>query len=138
LALAGRLGGKLKGGEVIELIGDLGSGKTAFVKGMAAGMGSKDQVSSPSFTLSNQYRAKKLSLYHFDFYRLDEPGILEEELREVVQDDKAVVVIEWPQIVEADLPAERLIIHIKVLSENSRQFTFNYPQKLSDIVESLK
>src|SRR6185312_5854101 len=74
--VAMKIGRKLQGGEVIELISDLGGGKTTFVRGLAKGMGSQDTVRSPSFTLSNEYRSGKLTLYHFDFYRLEDPGIM--------------------------------------------------------------
>lgn len=118
--LAERLGRKLRGGEVIELISDLGGGKTTFVRGLARGRGSADAVSSPSFTLRNEYRAGQLTLYHFDFYRLAEPGIVQRELEEVLADPQAVTVIEWADIVEAVLPAERLTIRIQTTGENTR------------------
>lgn len=119
---------------MIELVSDLGGGKTAFVRGLARGMGSKDQVSSPSFTISNIYKGPKLTLYHFDFYRLDEPGIMRDELAEVLADRQAVTAIEWADIVEDVLPAERLTIHIKVSGENSREFSFSYPPSLAYLV----
>lgn len=126
-----RIGHKLRGGEVIELTSDLGGGKTAFVRGLAKGMGSTDPVHSPSFTLSNQYRAGKLTLHHFDFYRLNEPGIMERELAEVLEDPQAVAVIEWGGIAETVLPPGRLVIHIKPTGETSRQFNFSCPNNLS-------
>lgn len=132
--LAARIGGQLKGGEVIELVSDLGGGKTTFVRGLAAGMGSHDQVSSPTFTLSNEYAAGKLTLRHFDFYRLSEPGIMRNELSEVLADPAAVTVIEWAGIVEDVLPAERLTIRITVTGETSRRFTFEYPTELAYLI----
>src|SRR6185295_7699766 len=107
LDLAARIGQNLKGGEVIELISDLGGGKTAFVKGLVSGMGSKDRVSSPSFTLSNQYSGNGLLLHHFDFYRLEEPGIMKQELAEILEDSNSVVAIEWAVVIEDVLPVER-------------------------------
>ena len=130
LVLAAGIGSKLHGGEVIELISDLGGGKTAFVRGLAQGMGSSDHVRSPSFTLGNQYRAESLTLYHFDFYRLTQPGIMRQELAEIIEDPEAVVAVEWAEIVEAVLPAERLTITIKATGENSREFSIEYPEKL--------
>ncbi|HEY5442299.1 MAG TPA: tRNA (adenosine(37)-N6)-threonylcarbamoyltransferase complex ATPase subunit type 1 TsaE [Candidatus Saccharimonadales bacterium] len=121
----------MRGGEVIELVSDLGAGKTAFVRGLVAGLGSLDTVHSPSFTLSNQYRAKDLTLYHFDFYRLKEAGIMRDELAEVLADPKAVVAVEWPDIIEDVLPAQRLSITIKPTGINDREFTFSYPDNLS-------
>jgi len=64
--------------EIIELRSDLGGGKTTFTQGLAAGAGSKDAVSSPTFTLKKIYRAGELHIYHYDFYRLNEPGILKD------------------------------------------------------------
>lgn len=124
----------MRGGEVIELISDLGGGKTTFARGLAHGMGSKDNVHSPSFTLNNQYQADKLTLYHFDFYRLFEPGIMRDELAESLADPEAVVVVEWGKIVEDVLPAKRLTVRIRVLEENRRELTFNYPDSLSYLI----
>jgi len=124
----------MRGGEVIELVSDLGGGKTTFVRGLAAGLGSGDAVRSPSFTLSNQYKSGKLTLYHFDFYRLFEPGIMRDELTEVLADPEAAVVIEWGKIIEDVLPAERLTIRIKVTGKTGRQFTFSYPDRLKYLI----
>jgi tRNA threonylcarbamoyladenosine biosynthesis protein TsaE len=125
-----RIGRKLRGGEVIELVGDLGAGKTTFVRGLAEGISSRDMVSSPSFTLSNEYRSETLTLHHFDFYRLQEPGIMERELSEVLEDSQAVAVIEWGGIAEAVLPPGRLTVRIKPTGETSREFMFSCPNNL--------
>jgi tRNA threonylcarbamoyladenosine biosynthesis protein TsaE len=130
LALAAQIGAKLRGGEVIALASDLGGGKTAFVQGLARGMGSSDVVHSPSFTLSNQYRAGKLTLYHFDFHRLDQPGIMSDELAEILTDERAVVAVEWADIVAAVLPPGHLTITIKSTGDTSRQLEFTYPEQL--------
>lgn len=129
LRLAAAVGRKLRGGEVIELVSDLGGGKTTFVRGLAKGTGSKDLVSSPSFTLSNQYKAGPLTLYHFDFYRLSEPGIMRDELAEVLADPQAVVIVEWANVVERVLPAKRLTITMKATSVTARELTFTYPEQ---------
>ena len=97
-------------------------------------MGSKDAVRSPSFTLSNQYRAGDLTLYHFDFYRLTEPGIMRDELTEVLADPQAVVAVEWADIVESVLPDEKLTITIKSTGETERQFDITYPEKLAYLI----
>jgi tRNA threonylcarbamoyladenosine biosynthesis protein TsaE len=131
LELGARIGRELRGGETIELISDLGGGKTAFVRGLAKGLGSLDTVRSPSFTLSNQYQAGKLTLYHFDFYRLKQPGIMRDELAEVLENPQAIVAVEWPEIVENILPSEHLTIQIKAIGENARQFNFSYPENLT-------
>jgi tRNA threonylcarbamoyladenosine biosynthesis protein TsaE len=122
LDLAALLGSLLKGREVIELVSDLAGGKTTFVKGLASGIGSEDQVSSPTFTLSNVYKGPELTLHHYDFYRLGEAGIMGDELAEVLEDDKAVTVVEWANIVNDVLPTDRLTIRITVTGEEWRQY----------------
>jgi tRNA threonylcarbamoyladenosine biosynthesis protein TsaE len=126
--VAKKLGQKLRGGEIIELISDLGGGKTTFIRGLAKGAGSHDRVRSPSFTLANQYRTSKLTLYHFDFYRLDDPGIIVRELAEVLADPKAIVVIEWAKVVAHLLSKPHLVIHLKQTDENERYIIFDYPK----------
>jgi len=126
------IGKQLKGGEIIELVSDLGGGKTTFVRGMAKGAGSNEKVASPSFTISKVYKAGRLTIYHFDFYRLSDPGVVEYELLDVAGAPDTVTVIEWPIIIEHDLPADRLIAEFKLgASENMRQLIFNYPKSLS-------
>jgi tRNA threonylcarbamoyladenosine biosynthesis protein TsaE len=105
------LGSRLRGGEVIALVSDLGGGKTAFVRGLAAGLGSTDHVASPTFTISREYKAGNLTLYHFDFYRLQEPGVVAAELEEFIDDPTAVVAIEWGAIVEEVLPENKIIVN---------------------------
>lgn len=120
-ALAERLGDRLKGGEVIELIGDVGAGKTTFVRGLAKGLAVVEDIQSPSFTISRQYDARnKLRLLHYDFYRLKEPGIMSEELTEAVNDPRNVVVIEWAASVSEVLPKDRLVLSIKVSGDTGR------------------
>lgn len=137
LELAAQVGSKLRGGETIVLVSDLGGGKTVFVRGLAQGMGSTDTVHSPSFTLSNQYHADKLTLHHFDFYRLDEPGIMREELAEILQDMQSVVVIEWANIVQDVLPEQRLTIHISATGDTKRALLFKYPKRLQYLLPQL-
>jgi tRNA threonylcarbamoyladenosine biosynthesis protein TsaE len=135
--LAAQLGKQLKGGEVIELISDLGGGKTAFVRGLARGLGSVDKVASPTFTLSREYYSQGLTLHHYDFYRLQEAGVMQHELQEAIHDPAGVVVIEWADAVAGVLPRERLSITIKATGETTRDLTFAYPQDLGYLVEGL-
>ncbi|HEX5744437.1 MAG TPA: tRNA (adenosine(37)-N6)-threonylcarbamoyltransferase complex ATPase subunit type 1 TsaE [Candidatus Saccharimonadales bacterium] len=125
-----KIGHKLRGGEAIELIGDLGAGKTAFVRGLAKGMGSDDTVRSPSFTISNRYRSGKLTMHHFDFHRLDGPGIIKRELAEILSDPRAVAVVEWGDAVRDVLPRKHLAIRITATGDESRDFEFSYPDSL--------
>jgi tRNA threonylcarbamoyladenosine biosynthesis protein TsaE len=131
LRLAAAIGRKLRGGEVIELLSDLGGGKTTFTRGLVEGAGSQDTVSSPSFTLMNQYQAGKLTIYHFDFYRLQEAGIMREELEEALSNKGAAVVVEWADVVQDVLPGERLTIKITSVGEMERRLEFSYLEKLN-------
>jgi tRNA threonylcarbamoyladenosine biosynthesis protein TsaE len=133
-ALAAEVGKRLKGGETIELVSDLGGGKTAFVRGLARGMGSLDHVASPTFTISREYRADKLVLHHFDFYRLHEPGILTAELSEIIEDPESVVAVEWSDIVRHVLPEKRLTIKLVLVGETIRQLQFSYPKELAYLI----
>ncbi len=101
--IAASVGHQLMGGEVIQLIGDVGAGKTTFVRGLAMGMGSTNRVSSPTFTVSNVYKTPKLALHHYDFYRITDSAIMQNELYEVINDENKVVVLEWAAPVSAAL-----------------------------------
>lgn len=117
-----RLGSVLGGGELIELVGDVGAGKTTLVRAIASGMGISDDVSSPSYTLNRIYESPHgIRLGHYDFYRLSDPGILSKELEEALSDPAMAIVIEWGDIVSGVLPADHLKIQIVPLSIDSRQ-----------------
>lgn len=135
--LAEQLGRNLRGGESIELVSDLGGGKTTFVRGMAKGMKSTDVVTSPSYTISKIYKADKLELHHYDFYRLEHAGLMEHELADVLSDPCAVVVIEWADVVAHVLPANHIRVHLKNTGEHSRQLSFNYPKKLDYVMDGI-
>jgi tRNA threonylcarbamoyladenosine biosynthesis protein TsaE len=126
-ALGIALGKRLRGGEVIELVSDLGGGKTTLVKGLAEGVGSQDHVSSPTFTMSNVYDADGLRLQHFDFYRLNEPGIMANELAEVIEDPDNITVVEWSDVIKEVLPAERLTIRIMQTGTDERKIEISVP-----------
>lgn len=136
-AVAEQIGANLKGGETIELVSDLGGGKTTFVRGLARGAGSSDRVASPTFTISKVYQAGQLELHHFDFYRLSEGGIVARELAEVINDPKVVVIVEWGGVVESVLPIQRLQIQIRQTGETERQLTIVCPPELSYIMKGV-
>ena len=102
--VAARLAGELGPGTVILLHGDLGAGKTAFVRGLAEGLGvAEDEVSSPTFTLVHEYRGGRLPLYHADLYRLPAGATLDElGLDEVAEE--GVLAIEWPERLSRPVP----------------------------------
>lgn len=121
-SLGAKLASLFQGGEVLELVGDVGAGKTTLTKGIAAGLGVDDDVQSPSFTISRIYPARDgLQLAHYDFYRLSDAGILNDELVEVSQDPKTILVIEWAEIVNGVLPADRLSLHISAIADTVRR-----------------
>lgn len=108
---------------VIELVGDVGAGKTTFVRGLAQGLGISEPLSSPSFTISRAYQGEKFLLVHYDFYRLNDPGLMAEDLAESVETPNCVTVIEWGQSVAECLPEKRHTITIKYIDENTREIT---------------
>ncbi len=119
-----RLGRTLRGGETIELVGDIGAGKTTLTKGIARGMDIADEVQSPTFTISRVYDAPhNLRLAHYDFYRLEDAGIMQAELNEATQDDRTVTIIEWAAVVSDVLPRDTLRIDIATQADNSRKLT---------------
>jgi tRNA threonylcarbamoyladenosine biosynthesis protein TsaE len=128
---------QLRGGEVIELRSDLGGGKTTFTRGLVAGLQSTEPVASPTFTISREYTAGRLRVYHFDFYRLAEAGIVADELAEVVGDKQAVVVVEWGEIVEDVLPKQRLTVQITATGENERTILLTCPETLLYLMEAV-
>ncbi len=116
-----RLGQSLSGSEVIELVGDVGAGKTTMARGLARGMGVAEPVQSPSFTVSRVYDAPRgLRLVHYDFYRLTDAGIMASELADTLSDEKSCVVIEWADTVKDVLPQDRLTVSISSPTEASR------------------
>ncbi|HMS32317.1 MAG TPA: tRNA (adenosine(37)-N6)-threonylcarbamoyltransferase complex ATPase subunit type 1 TsaE [Candidatus Saccharibacteria bacterium] len=134
------IGSKLKGGEVIELISDLGGGKTTLTKGIAEGAGSKDMVASPSFTISYLYSAPKFNIHHFDFYRLEDSGVVGLSLAEAISEKNDVIVIEWGDIVADILPESRITIKLSsdAEDENKRIIEVDLPDQLNYLLEDLK
>lgn len=129
LKLGEAVGRACKGGETFELISDLGGGKTAFIRGMATGIGTSDEVSSPSFTINNTYQGTSLTLQHFDFYRLSEAGVVADELREDIYSPQTVVAVEWGDIVHDVLPEKRIKVQITPQESEVRVYTFTYPEE---------
>lgn len=120
-ALGQEIARSLKGGEVIELIGDVGAGKTTFTKGLAAGLGVVETVSSPSFTISRVYEGENFDLSHYDFYRLNDAGILSLEIADALENPHNITVVEWAESVAEILPENRLKIEISKTEEDFRK-----------------
>lgn len=99
---------KLKGGEILALTGDLGCGKTTFVRGIVAGLGSPASVTSPTFNLVHRYAGGRVNLVHYDLYRLKKLADLETvDLENEIENIGHVLAIEWPAIADPVLPANR-------------------------------
>ena len=138
-ALAARLAAHLEPGDVVALTGELGSGKTEFVRGLAAGLHVPPEVpvSSPSFVLAHEYPGR-LALVHVDLYRLERvtPEILP-DLEEYLFGDQ-VAAIEWAERLEGLLPAEYLEVHLVITGDTEREITFQsvgaHGRKLLSIV----
>lgn len=135
--IASLIGSKLRGGEIIELVSDLGGGKTTFTRGLAAGAGSKDVVSSPTFTISRVYTTPRFAVHHFDFYRLPDAGLIAHEVEDLLGDEAVVLVVEWGGAVARVLPKNRVKIEITRTGDDSRSLTFEYPEEMSYLVEDI-
>ena len=135
------IGERLKRGMALCLMGDLGAGKTLFTKGIAAGLGVKEDVTSPSFTLMNLY-AGRLPVAHFDLYRLDGEGALEDiGFYEYAEDPHGVAVIEWADKFPDALPDHHLSVAFsrgKSVDERRLSFTVSgdgYEEIMADLQE---
>jgi len=125
---AGRnLAAILKAGDILVLTGPLGAGKTCLIKGIALGLGIKeDDVKSPSSTLVNEYYGRSIPFYHLDLYRMKEVT----ELYNIGWDDylmrNGIVAIEWGEKAKDFLPKERIEIRIEIVSEDMRRLYINF------------
>ena len=108
-----RLGEQAAPGQIFALLGDLGTGKTVFTKGMAAGLGIEEPVSSPTFTIVQIYEEGRLPLYHFDVYRIADP----EEMEEIGYEDcffgEGVCLVEWADLIGELMPENTVWIRIE-------------------------
>ena len=126
-ALGAKLAASLPGGSVVAMYGDLGAGKTAFVRGMARGMGLQVRVSSPTFTIVNEYLGQR-ELIHFDMYRLSGA----DELFDIGWEDYlargAVCAVEWSENVEDAFCGDEIRVRIEKLSDTGRKITIEGAQ----------
>lgn len=113
LALGEKLGEKAQPGQIYTLVGDLGVGKTVFTQGVARGLGIKEPVSSPTFTIVQEYDEGRIPFYHFDVYRIGDV----EEMDEIGYEDyfygEGVCLIEWANLIDEILPSEAICITIE-------------------------
>ena len=110
---------------IIELVGDVGAGKTTFVRGLAKGLRIKEPITSPSFTISKTYALPTGgNLIHYDFYRLSNPGIMLDDLNENLKNPENLIVIEWGESISKILPKNHLKINF-IYNEKSRELIIN-------------
>lgn len=127
IAIAADFAAGLKAGDILLLKGDLGAGKTTFVKGLAQALKAKTaDVVSPTFVLMNIYKGK-LPIYHFDLYRLEKAGELASLNLDEYLHGHGVAVVEWPERLGEDMPEVAYHIEFKHKDENSRDICICYP-----------
>jgi tRNA threonylcarbamoyladenosine biosynthesis protein TsaE len=122
------LAARLHPGSVVALYGDLGSGKTRFVKGISRGLGVRETVASPTFTIVNEHRDGRIPLYHFDCYRLRSAAELEEIGFDEYIYGNGVCVVEWAEMIEERLPQQRFDVRI-MPGELEQERTITIEQK---------
>ena len=109
----------------VNLYGEIGAGKTAFVRLTAELLGVKEKVTSPSFVILNEYHSANIPIYHFDLYRLEHAGIstITDELREY-SEGKKITFVEWAEFSQGELPFERIEINVTYDDDDSRIYEF--------------
>ena len=139
IAIGKKIGSASKAGDIICIEGELGSGKTHLTKGIALGLGIKEYITSPTFTLVNEYEGR-LRLYHFDVYRIDDPDEIEAiGFDEYIFSD-AVSVIEWSDLIKELIPEEHIQINISKDSagdDNVRKIKISWQGKRYDYMKEI-
>lgn len=120
-----QLASALKAGDVVLLDGDLGAGKSELARGVARGLDIQGAVPSPSFTILNAYDEGRIPLYHFDWYRIEDPNEIYEMGMEEQLGGDGIALIEWSEKAEECLPQKRLRISIRTIDENTRELCFD-------------
>ncbi len=114
----------LKCGNFLAFYGDLGSGKTTFIQGLAKGLGIQRRIISPTFIIVRHYKLNEGNFYHVDLYRTESKhDLLSVGLDEIIQDPNNIVALEWAEKMGEMLPKERIDIHMEYLGENKRRIT---------------
>ena len=131
-AVGAALGQKLQPGTVLAYLGDLGAGKTAFTRGLAKGLGASEPVTSPTYTIVNEYLSGKMPLFHFDMYRLTSADDLWDIGWEDYLERGGVCAVEWSENV-ADAMDNAIIVRLEKLDENSRRITIEGGIDLADL-----
>ena len=114
----------LKAGDVLCLYGNLGSGKTSFVQGLAKGLGITRRIISPTFIIARRYEISDLNLYHIDLYRTQTLQDLQSiGINEILEDDNNIVAIEWAEKLLDLIPKKRIDLKFEYIDENTRKIT---------------
>ena len=124
----------------VNLFGEIGAGKTAFVRLVAESLGVREKVTSPSFVILNEYHSASIPVYHFDLYRLENVGIstITDELREY-SEGKKITFVEWAEFSQGELPFERIEINVTYDDDDTRVYEFKSAgDKNRYIIEGLK
>ena len=124
----------------VNLYGEIGAGKTAFVKEVASAIGVSEKVTSPSFVILNEYHSAKIPVYHFDLYRLENEGIktIFDELQEY-SEGRQITFVEWAEFSQNQVPFEHLKINVTYEDDDSRKYSFEgFGEKCVKLVERLK
>ncbi len=124
----------------VSLYGEIGAGKTAFVKKVADSIGIKEKVTSPSFVILNEYHSAKIPVYHFDLYRLENEGVktIYDELQEY-SEGKRITFVEWAEFSQNQIPFDHININVTYEDDDSRKYAFEgFGQKCIRIIEGLK
>ena len=124
----------------VNLFGDIGAGKTAFVRLVAEALDIKEKVTSPSFTILNEYHTGEIPIYHFDLYRLENVGIktITDELREY-SEGKCLTFVEWAEFSQGEVPFDRIEVNVTYDDDDNRCYTFSaIGNDKEDIIEKMK
>lgn len=130
----------MQNGTFVSLYGEIGAGKTAFVKFVADFMNVKERVTSPSFVILNEYHSGKLPIYHFDLYRLENEGVktIIDELREY-SEGKILTFVEWAEFSQDEIPFNHIQINVTYEEDDARKYTFTaFGENNIKIIEGLK
>lgn len=130
----------VKNGSFVSLYGEIGAGKTAFVKLVADALGVKERVTSPSFVILNEYHSAQIPIYHFDLYRLENEGVktILDELREY-SEGKILTFVEWAEFSQDEIPFNHIQINVTYEEDDARKYSFKaYGENNVSLVEGLK
>lgn len=133
IALGRLIGERIHGGDCIAYRGGLGAGKTTITRGIAVGMGLEDDVTSPTFALVNEYRGDRISLCHFDMYRITSQDDLETTGFFDYMDEDTALAVEWSENIDDSLPPDTVYISIERVSDTERRIIIDGDERFADI-----